>query len=577
MSAKEILQGDFLKFLWFVWTRVLLLPVPTRVQLDIAKFLAYGPNRRFIQAFRGVGKSFITAAYVVWRLWKNPDEKVLVVSANEAFANEIAAFIRQIIYSDAGEGLWDELKARQDQRQSSLAFDVGPAKSDKSPSVKAVGITGQLTGSRASIILSDDVEVPKNSETETMREKLEMKTKEYAAILKPGGEIIYLGTPQSEQSIYRKLPEKGYAVRVWPARYPTPEKLQAYHGTLAPLLMADIEADPELQKPVASKLGGAPTDPDRFDDMDLLERENEYREAGFLLQYQLDTSLTDAERYPLKTRDLIVTDCDRKVAPGRFVWGSSPEQAIMGLENVGFDGDRFYRPAFKSPEFLPYTGLAMHIDPSGRGRDRTTYCITGFLDGFIHILDWGGFQDGYGEETLHALARLSADFEVNLIQPEQNFGDGMFDRLLEPVVNRIRPCRVEGIRVHGQKELRIIGALRPTLKSHRIVMSKEVVEKDLRQPVVHSGLYQMTHMQEARGALKHDDMVDVLALAVAYWQEQMNADANKAEDKRKAKAEAEWERQFFSNQLVGAPPKPRGVSARRGVGRPARGAGRRRR
>src|SRR3546814_10010324 len=44
-----------------------------------------------------------------------------------------------------------------------------------------------------------------------MREKLEGKTKEYAAILKPDGEIIYLGTPQSEQSIYRKLPEKGYA------------------------------------------------------------------------------------------------------------------------------------------------------------------------------------------------------------------------------------------------------------------------------------------------------------------------------------------------------------------------------
>jgi len=572
-----MLQGDFLKFLWFVWTRVLLLPVPTRVQLDIAKFLSTGPNRRFIQAFRGVGKSFITAAYVVWRLWKNHDLKVLVVSANEAFATEIAAFIKQIIYADAGDGLWDELRARPDQRQSALAFDVGPAKADKSPSVKAVGITGQLTGSRADLILSDDVEVPKNSETETMREKLEVKTKEYAAILKPGGEIIYLGTPQSEQSIYRKLPEKGYTVRVWPARYPTPEKLAAYHGTLAPILQADIEADPALMKSIASKLGGAPTDPDRFDDMDLLERENEYRETGFLLQYQLDTSLTDAERYPLKTRDLIVTDCDRKVAPGRFVWGSSPELAIPGLENVGFDGDRFYRPVFRSPDFLPYQGLAMHIDPSGRGRDRTTYCITGFLDGYIHIIDWDGFQDGYGEETLRALAVLSKEYEVNLIQPEQNFGDGMFDRLLEPVVHAIRPCRVDGVRVNGQKELRIIGALRPTMRAHRIVMSKEVIEQALRQPVNHSRLYQLTHMQEARGALKHDDMVDVLALAVSYWQEQMNADANVAENKRKAKAEAEWERQFFSNQLIGHKPKLSGVSAKRGRGRPVGGGGRRRR
>ena len=78
MTAREQLQGNFLKFLWYVWLKVLFLPEPTRVQLDIARFLSTGPNRRFIQAFRGVGKTFITAAYVVWRLWKNPDLKVFI-------------------------------------------------------------------------------------------------------------------------------------------------------------------------------------------------------------------------------------------------------------------------------------------------------------------------------------------------------------------------------------------------------------------------------------------------------------------------------------------------------------------
>jgi hypothetical protein len=38
--------------------------------------------------------------------------------------------------------------------------------------VKSVGITGQLTGSRASLIIADDIEVPKNSLTHTQREKL---------------------------------------------------------------------------------------------------------------------------------------------------------------------------------------------------------------------------------------------------------------------------------------------------------------------------------------------------------------------------------------------------------------------
>lgn len=570
-TSADILKGSYLKFIWYVWTRLLLLPKPTRVQLDIARFLSGGPNRRFIQAFRGVGKTFLTASYVVWRLWNNPDLKIMIVSANEAFANEIATFIKQIIDHEAGDDLWAELRAKPGQRQSTLVFDVGPAKADKSPSVKAVGITGQLTGSRADIVVSDDCEVPKNSETETMREKLIAKTAEYAAILKPGGEIIYLGTPQSEQSIYRGLPEKGYEVRIWPARYPLPEKLANYGGYLAPMLLEDIAKNPELMKGTASTLGGAPTDPDRFNEIDLIERETEYRAAGFLLQYQLDTTLSDAEKYPLKTRDLIVLDLDKKLAPARLVWGSDPDLVIKDIENVGFDGDRFHRPMFKSPEYLEYTGAVMHIDPSGRGRDRTTYVVTKFLAGYVFVLAWGGFQDGYGDETLKELARISMEYDVNLISPEDNFGDGMFGKLLEAHVNRIRPCRIEGYRAVGQKEVRIIGQLEPVMRQHRLVMDTTVIRADLKNPIVHSGLYQITHMHSARGALKQDDMADVLAAGVGYWAEYLNADANKLEADRKKKAEAQWEAQMMGwtvgRSFTG---KPR-TGLQRGRGRPSRG------
>lgn len=571
MTSREMLQGSFLKFLWYVWTRLLLLPQPTRVQLDIARYLAGGPRRRFIQAFRGVGKTFITAAYVVWRLWKNPDLKVAIVSANETLASEIAGFIKQIIDSEAGDDLWAELRSRPNQRQSTLAFDVGAAKPDKSPSVKAMSIVGQLTGSRADLTISDDVEVPKNSETETMREKLEIKTREYAAITKPGGEIIYLGTPQSEQSIYRGLPEKGYEVRIWPSRYPTPEKLPNYGGHLAPMLVADLLKDAGLGKPMMSQLGGAPTDPERFHDLDLMEREEEYRAAGFLLQFQLDTTLSDAERYPLKTKDLIVLDLDKHIAPGRLVWGSAPELSIKDIENVGFDGDRLYRPMHVSDEFLRYTGSAMHIDPSGRGRDRTTYVVTKFLAGYIFVTRWGGFQDGYGPETLQRLAQIAAEEEVNIIVPEDNFGDGMFGKLLEPYVNAIRPCRVEGKKVHGQKELRIIGALEPVMKQHRLVIDQTILRADLKQPAAHSGLFQLTHMQATRGALKHDDMADVLAAGVAHWMEYLNADAKSAEDARIAKAEAALEARLFSWSVGDSfARKASGIAAHRGRGRPPR-------
>lgn len=567
MTAQDQLKGNFLKFLWYVWTRLLLLPKPTRVQNDIARFLVGGSRRRFIQAFRGVGKTFLTAAYVVWRLWRNPDLKIMIVSANEAFATEVASFIKQIIEHEAGEDLWAELRPKPGQRQSALIFDVGPAKADKSPSVKAVGITGQLTGSRADIVISDDVEVPKNSETETMREKLENKTKEYAAILKPDGEIIYLGTPQSEQSIYRHLPEKGYEIRIWPARYPTADKLRNYNGHLAPMLQADIDANPDLCKPMSSLVGGAPTDPERFDDADLIEREIEYRAAGFLLQYQLDTTLSDAERYPLKTRDLVVMDLNRTIAPANIVWSSAPELAIKDIENVGFDGDRLFRPMHTSPDFLAYTGAVMHIDPSGRGRDRTSYCVTKFLCGFIFVTAWGGFQDGYGPTTLAALAKIAKDHEVHLIVTEDNFGDGMFGQLLSVHVNALRPVRIEGIRSVGQKEQRMLAALEPVMREHRLVMDTNVLRADLMSPASHRGLFQLTHLHNARGALKQDDMVDVLSMGISHWSEYMGADAKKAEEARRLKAEQEYEKQFYANAGFKWTKPPAGIRANRGLGR----------
>src|SRR3546814_9036643 len=134
----------------------------------MARFLTLGPKGRVIQAFRGVGKTFPPAAYVVWRLWKNPDLKIMIVSANEAFATEIASFIKQIIDHEAGDDLWAELRAKPGQRQSALIFDVGPAKADKSPSVKAVGITGQLTGSRADLVISDDRSEEHTSELQSL-------------------------------------------------------------------------------------------------------------------------------------------------------------------------------------------------------------------------------------------------------------------------------------------------------------------------------------------------------------------------------------------------------------------------
>lgn len=144
---------NFPLFCNLVW-QTIGLPFLTPLQNDIAKLLQNPPSDRFIlMGFRGVAKSFITCAYVVWCLWKNPQLKIMVVSANKERADANATFIKKIINELP---FLDHLKAREGQRDTQNLFDVGPAKPDHSPSVKSVGIKGQLTGSRADLIVADD-------------------------------------------------------------------------------------------------------------------------------------------------------------------------------------------------------------------------------------------------------------------------------------------------------------------------------------------------------------------------------------------------------------------------------------
>lgn len=572
MSPEERLKASFALFLAYVWTRVLRLPKPTRVQLDIANYLANGPRRRFIAAFRGVGKTFLTAAYIVWRLWREPDLKIMVVSANERFAHKIAAFIHTLIGAEdvitREDVPWAELRARAGQKNSTLEFDVGPAGPSKDPSVAAFGITGQMTGGRAGVILFDDVEVPKNSETEALREKLIERMGEAEAIISPGAEQIVLGTFQSMASIYRGLAAKGFGMRLWPARYPRPDKMHLYEH-LSPLLKEDLEKDPTLTHSDATDLGGQPTDPERFTEIDLLERETGWGRAGFQLQFMLDTSLADAERYPLKTRDLIVMNTAKDVAPVRVAWGSSPELQIKEMDNVGFDGDRLFRPFYKSDEFVSYTGSLLEIDPSGGGRDETSFVVTKFLNGIIYVRRWGAFPD-HSEDTMAGLAEIAKAEQVNLVRVEGNFGDGMFSRLLLPHLRRIDyNVPVEDHKVSGKKEDRIIGNLRPVLQQHRLVLDAEVAREDLKARetglgLERSGLFQLTHLTSARGSLRKDDRVDALSNAVAYWAVYMASDAAEAEKKRAEKARRDFEKALFGTAVFGTKPRPH---AQRGRGR----------
>lgn len=526
MTAR--MKADFVFFLFVLW-KALSLPVPTRCQIDMARKLSAGDNRRFIlQAFRGIGKSFITCAFVVWKLWNNPDLKFMIVSASKERADANSIFIKRII--DLMPQL-QELKPKQGQRDAVISFDVGPAKPDHSPSVKSVGITGQLTGSRADILIADDVEVPNNSATQAARDRLSELVKEFDAILKPGGTIIYLGTPQNEMTLYRELEGRGYTTTIWPARYPRDKKdWQSYGDRLAPMLQAELEEDPE-------SFYWRPTDEVRFDDTDLKERELSYGKAGFALQFMLNPNLSDAEKYPLKLRDLIVADLDPASSPMVYQWLPNPQNKREDVPNVGLMGDSYHTYQTVGSAFSSYTQKILVIDPSGRGKDETGYAVLYQLNGYIFVMEAGGMRGGYEDSTLEALAKIGRKWKVNEYVIEGNFGDGMYLELFKPVAARIHPAAVTEVKSKGQKELRICDVLEPIMGSHRLIVNSSTIVSDyqtaadkdgVRNPI-YSLFYQMTRISRERGALAHDDRLDALAIGVQFFVESMAKDAVKGQ------------------------------------------------
>jgi len=512
MKKKNPLES-FKNFLWLTWDH-LNLPPPTPVQYDMADYLQHGPRRMVMEAFRGVGKSYITSAFACHQLLMNPEIKILVVSASKVRADDFSTFTQRLIHDMP---LLQHLIPKDGQRQSKIAFDVAPATPSHSPSVKSVGITGQLAGSRGDLIIADDIEIPNNSATQVMRDKLSESVKEFDAILKPDGRVIYLGTPQTEMSLYEELPNRGYTTRIWTARFPEQTLQDRLGERLAPML----------------RDGGdvmTPTDPKRFDEDDLVERELSYGRSGFSLQFMLDTSLSDINKYPLKLADLIIMNCDGEKAPERVV--KSREEAT-DISNLGLRGDKLWL-GDAIGDYIEYTGSVMAIDPSGRGKDETSYCVIKMLNGFLWVTDFGGIKEGgYEPQTLEKLAYIAKKHKVNEVIVESNFGDGMFNQLFTPYLTKIHPVTLEEVRHSTQKERRILDTLEPVMNQHKLVIDSDAMKRDWEsvqgyppeQAPQYTLMYQMTRMTKDRGAVRHDDRVDVLAIGVNYWVEQMASDA----------------------------------------------------
>ena len=515
------LQGDFKLFLQALWNQ-LDLPSPTRAQYAIADYLQSGPKRLQIQAFRGVGKSWITGAFVLWTLFNSAEKKIMIISASKERADNMSIFLQKLII----ETPWlSHLRPKSDDaRWSRISFDLN-CSPHQAPSVKSVGITGQLTGSRADLMILDDIEVPGNSMTELMREKLLQLCTEAESILTPKDDsrIMYLGTPQTTFTVYRKLAERAYRPFVWPSRYP--KDSTPYEGLIAPQLQEDIDNGAE---------SGQPTDPDRFDNEDLLQRESAMGRSNFMLQFQLDTTLSDAEKFPLKMSDLVVTSVNNSTAPDNVIWCSDPRNVIKDLPTVGLPGDYFYSPMQLQGEWSEYSETICSVDPSGRGSDETAAAYLSQKNGFIYLHEMRAYRDGYSDSTLLNILEGCKKYDARTLVIETNFGDGIVSELFKKHIQQTKQrIFIDEVRASVRKEDRIIDALEPVLNQHRLVVDRGVIEWDYssnkdsapESRLLYMLFYQMSRMCRMKYAVKHDDRLDCLAQGVKYFTDALSISA----------------------------------------------------
>ena len=344
---------------------------------------------------------------------------------------------------------------------------------------------------------------------------------------------MYLGTPQTTFTIYRKLAERSYRPFVWPARYPAKSKLSQYEGLLAPQIQEDLDAGVEAW---------ACTDPDRFNNEDLIEREASMGRSNYMLQFQLDTSLSDAEKFPLKMADLVVTSVNPESAPESVIWCSDPQNVIRDAPTVGLPGDYFYSPMQLKGEWSDYSETICSIDPSGRGTDETAAAFISQRNGFLYLHEMRAYRDGYSDSTLLNILNGCKKYNVTKLVIETNFGDGIVSELFRKhLTARKQAVDIEEVRANVRKEDRIIDSLEPVLNQHRLVVNRKVIDWDYNSNkdaapelrLMYMLFYQMSRMCREKGAVKHDDRLDCLAQGVQYYTDAMSISAQEAINLRK--------------------------------------------
>ena len=244
---------SFRQYVW-LWNRLQGLTTPA-LHLEIAGWLEAawrrGDERLLLMVFRDAGKSTLVGLFCTWLLGVDPNLRILVVAAEHNLATKMVRNVRGVLERHP---LAKALLAPANGSWASDQLTVERPRELRDPSMLARGLGANLTGSRADLVICDDVEVPNTADTATKRDDLRRRLAELSFVLVPGGVQLCIGTPHAQDTIYADpegrepdnrpfladyrrlvlpiLDDRGLSR--WPERFPLP-KVQALEREVGPL------------------------------------------------------------------------------------------------------------------------------------------------------------------------------------------------------------------------------------------------------------------------------------------------------------------------------------------------------
>ncbi len=206
------------------------------IHLELQDFLSKHP-KALIELPRDHGKSFQICSRIVWELGRNPGLRVKIVCSTGAIAAERSRFLRSAI---DGNGWVRQVfpKLLPSEPWSADRFTVQRPAEAIGPSVAAYGVGAGSTGTRADLLICDDIVDVRALHTASERNRVaDYFHENLMNLLEPDGRFWGLFTPWHGDDLNARLKKNGSYTHfrraigsdlepVWPEKWPV-AKLKA--------------------------------------------------------------------------------------------------------------------------------------------------------------------------------------------------------------------------------------------------------------------------------------------------------------------------------------------------------------